>query len=68
MRIVAIATVEYFLVFLEPRCFSSMFPSMPKGEIVIMNADDTTMGEYFEHWHVVFMTMIIIDINIVVSF
>ena len=48
MRVVAAAT-EYCLVFLELRCFSSMFPSMPKGDIVSMNVDDTTTGEYLEH-------------------
>ena len=26
--------------------FSSMLPSMPKGEIVSMNANDIPMGEY----------------------
>ena len=36
--------VEHDLVFLELRCFSSMFPSMPKGEIVSMNVD--AMGEH----------------------
>ena len=35
-----------YLVFLELRFFSTMFPSMPKGEIVSMNADDIIMGEY----------------------
>ena len=30
---------------LGPRCFSSMLPSMPKGEIVSMNAD--AMGEHY---------------------
>ena len=39
-------TIEYYLVFLELRCFSSMLPSMPKGEIVSMNVDDISMGEY----------------------
>ena len=46
LRRCAIATIEYNLVFLELRCFSSMFPSMPKGEIVSMNANDNTLGEY----------------------
>ena len=36
---------DVYLVFLELRCFSSMLPSMPKGEIVSMNADAITMGE-----------------------
>ena len=63
MMIVVVVT-KYGLVFLEHRCFSSMFPSMPKGEIVSMNADDITMGVYC---HVVFMTMFVIDFNIVVS-
>ena len=32
---------------LGTRCFSSMFPSMPKGEIVgSMNANDIPMWEY----------------------
>ena len=32
---------------LGTRCFSSMFPSMPKGEIVgSMNVDDIPMGKY----------------------
>ena len=35
-----------YLVFLELGCFSSMLPSMPKGEIVSMNFDDIPMGEY----------------------
>ena len=37
---------------LELRCFSSMLPSMPKGEIVSMNADDTILGVYPKHWRV----------------
>ena len=37
---------EYRLVFLELRCFPSMLPSMPKGEIVSMNVDDVPTGEY----------------------
>ena len=40
---------EIYLVFLELRCFSSMLPLMPKGEIVSMNVDDITMGEYADH-------------------
>ena len=40
-----------FVGILGTRCFQSMFPSMPKGEIVRrlvgnMNADDIPMGEY----------------------
>jgi hypothetical protein len=31
---------------MELRFFSSMFLSMPKGEIVSMNFDDIPMGEY----------------------
>ena len=53
-----------YLVFLELRCFSCMLPSMPKGEIVSMNDDDITIGEY---WYVVFMTVFVIDVNIAVS-
>ena len=34
----------YTFDILGTRCFSSMLPSMPKGEIVNMNAD--IMGEY----------------------
>ena len=48
MRTVA-TTTEYYLVFLEFRWFSSMFPSMPKGEIVSMNADGIPLGEYPKH-------------------
>ena len=36
--------VEYCLVLLEPRCFSPMMPSMPKGEIFRINTNDTIMG------------------------
>ena len=43
------ATTLYYLAFLELRCFSSMLPSIPKGDIVSMNVDDTTLGEYPEH-------------------
>ena len=35
-----------YLVFLELRFFSSMLPSMPKGEIISMNVDAIIMGEY----------------------
>lgn len=34
------------MVFLELICFSYIFPSMTKGEIVSMNFDDIPMGEY----------------------
>ena len=37
---------DVYLVFLELRCFSSMLPSMPKGDIASMNVDATTMGEH----------------------
>ena len=37
---------DVYLIFLELRCFSSMLPSMPKGEIVSMNVDAITMGEH----------------------
>ena len=43
---------EYYLVFSELRYFSSMFPSMPKGDIVSMNSDNTTLVEYPKHWRV----------------
>ena len=36
----------YVLGILGATCFSSMLPSMPKGEIVSMNADYIPMGEY----------------------
>ena len=42
--------VELGLVFLELICFSYMFPSMLEGEIVRMNADDTTLGDYPRRW------------------
>ena len=46
------------------RCFSSMFSSMPKGEIVrrlvgSMNADDIPMGEYCRY-----VTMMICYIHV----
>ena len=47
-----VATVEYYLVFVELTYFSSMVPSMPKRDIVSMNFDDTTLGEYPKHWRV----------------
>ena len=43
-------TIEYYLVFLEPRRFSSMFPSISKGEIVIMNTNGIPLGEYPKHY------------------
>ena len=49
-----------YLVFLELRCFSSMLPSMPKGEIVSMNVD--AMGEYSR---TLILTVFVIDDNIV---
>ena len=65
---------ELNLVFLELRFFSSMLPSMLKGDIVSMNADDIPMGDYpsiggalkrLITWPcVAFMTMFIIDVNI----
>ena len=39
-----VAIIEFDLVFLELRCFSSMLPSMPKGEIVSMNVDGIPLG------------------------
>ena len=44
------ATIEYYLVFLEPRYFSSMLPSMPKGKIVSVNPNGTTLAKYLEFW------------------
>ena len=44
---------------LGTRCFSSMFPSMPKGEIVAsMNTNDIPMGEYC-----IYVTMMICYIH-----
>ena len=43
------------------RCFSSMFPSIPKGEIVSMNGD--AMEEYSR---TLIVTMFFIDDNIVI--
>ena len=37
---------KHYLVFLELRCFSSVLPSMPKGEIVSMNGDAIIMRKY----------------------
>ena len=37
---------DVYLVFLELRCFSSMLPSMPNGDIISMNVDAITMGEH----------------------
>ena len=50
----------YTFGILGTRCFSSMLPSMPKEEIVSMNAD--VMGEYCRT-----LTMFVIDDNIVIS-
>ena len=47
-----VAITGYYLVFLELGFFSSMLSSMSKGEIVSMNVDDTTLGEYPKHWRV----------------
>lgn len=41
---------EYCLVFLKLRFFSSMLPSMPKGEIFSMNDDVIPLGEYPKNW------------------
>ena len=41
-----VAAVEYSLVFLELRFFSSKLLSMPKGKIISMYVFDTTLGEY----------------------
>ena len=49
MRTTTIETIENCLVLLEIRCFSSMLPSMPKGEIVSMILNDTTLEEYIKH-------------------
>ena len=47
------AVVEaYYLVFLELRNFSSTLPSMPKGEIISINADGITLEEYPKNWRV----------------
>ena len=44
-----VEATKYSLVVLKLRCFSYIFPSMPKGKIVRMNANDTTLGEYPEN-------------------
>ena len=49
MRII-VAIAEYYLVFLELRFFSSIFPSIPKGEISSMNVDVIPLWEYPKHW------------------
>ena len=51
----------YTFGILGTRCFSSMFPSMPKGDIVSMNVD--AMGEYSRTSMV---TVFFIDDNIVI--
>ena len=38
--------VEIYFVFMVLRYFSSMFPSIPKGEIVSMNVDSIPMRDY----------------------
>ena len=40
-----VVVIECCLVLLELRCFPYMFPLMIKGEIVIINVDDTNLGE-----------------------
>ena len=52
----------YTLGILGTRFFSSMLPSMPKGEIVSMNID--VMGEYCRN---LIMIVFVIDDNIVIS-
>ena len=52
----------YTFDILGTRCFSSMFPSMPKGEIVSMNAN--AMGQYYRS---LTLTVFVIDDNIVIS-
>ena len=42
--------IEYFLVFLEPKYFSSVLISIPKGEIVSMKVDGTNLGECPKNW------------------
>ena len=39
----------YFLL-LELRLFSSMFPLMPKGDIVNINFDSIPLGDYPKYW------------------
>ena len=53
------------------RCFSCMLPSMPKGEIVSVNADGISVGEYvsvsrdmIECLCVAVMIEFVIDVNI----
>ena len=52
----------FILGILGTRGFSSMLPSMPKGEIVSMNAD--AIGEYCRTLIVI---VFVIDDNIVIS-
>ena len=59
-----------YLVFIELRFFSSMFPSMPKGEIVTMNTDGISMveypsivGEMIQWLYVAFIAVIVIDVT-----
>ena len=54
------------LVFLELRCFSSILPSMLKGEIVRMNVD--AMGEHYKILLWCIYKKKFIDDNIVMSF
>ena len=52
----------YIFGILRTRCFWSMLPSMPKGEIVSMNAD--AMEEYCK---TLILTAFVIDENIVIK-
>ena len=50
---IILATIgEYYLVFFILRFFSSMFPSMPKWEIVNMNANGIPLVNYPKLWRV----------------
>ena len=59
---------------LGTRCFSSMLPSMPKGEIIgSINDNDIPRGEYcgkkissLSWWYVTFMIVFVIDVNMAV--
>ena len=44
-----------YLVFSKLRCFSSMLPSMPKGEIVSMNVNDNTWCGSILGWCVILL-------------
>ena len=64
--------LQSFVGILGTRCFSSMLPSIPKGEIVrSMNVDDIPMQENcrnmiksLSRWYVTFMIVFVIDVNI----